>query len=65
MNYCVIQDDDGHSFVVPHERKADAEGYLASICEEDDQSTSSPLPSYMKEIEGLHTLVFTDWKEVF
>lgn len=64
----LICDEDGHWYLCPLERRAEAEKYfkdLYDLFHEGDFDIDPPgLPEYVTEIDGPHKLVFDNPREV-
>ena len=62
QKYCLIIDDDGHWYLVPFERKQEAEEILDSIADywesDIDDNNCPEMPDWLKRIDGLHKLTF-------
>jgi len=52
--FCIVGDGDGHSFLIPAERRGDW-----TLDEGDEEE----VPTWAKPIDGPHRLTFTDPKE--
>lgn len=71
--YCVVRDDDGHTYLVPAERRAEAAAALEA-CEtywdpdtseawREEHEGAGELPEWMRRIDGTARLTFTDPRE--
>lgn len=54
--YCLVQDDEGHYFVIPSDRRADWEDWLWVFYEE--ECSGKDHPEWVQEIDGPHKLDF-------
>lgn len=58
----MINDDDGHSFIVPANRKKEAEKILDDICQYwnigDYDLECQEMPEWIRQIDGYHCLTF-------
>lgn len=70
--FCILQDDDSHWYLVPADKREEAEKYFADIAafwenEHDSDGVSGDdepqRPDYIKDIDGPHKLTFTDPQE--
>ena len=67
--YALFADDDGHWYVIPSDRRCDADNYLAEVeaywdkdpGEEDDGPPVQP--AWMQQIDGPESITCTDPKE--
>lgn len=66
-DYCIIQDDDGHYYITALRDKVKAEAWLEKAAKAtemfDCTGEFDVLPDYIMEIDGIHRLVFKQWKE--
>jgi hypothetical protein len=58
--YCLINDDDGHWYLAPFERRNEAREILESIEEAwaEEANEIPEVPDWLKEIDGYHKLTF-------
>lgn len=57
MRYCIMNDGDGHYYIVPSVRKAMFQTWLDLVS---NAQVAYQLPEYAKPIDGPHVLTFTD-----
>lgn len=62
--YCLLQDDSGHWYLCPHDRRDEGSAALEAIeaywRDIDIKGPAPTLPPWVKEIDGPHLLSFTD-----
>ncbi len=51
--YCLVEDGDGHFYIIPFARRPDWE----------DALRNDSVPEWAVQIDGPHLLSFTDWRE--
>lgn len=66
MHNCIIQDDDGHWYVVPTNKEKEAESWLTELYrsteEGDGSDTIADLPDWMCPID-ISYFTFDNWKD--
>ena len=66
--FCIVEDDSGHTYVCPLDQRGEARRILESVGEYWErgwlvQGTTEPLiPEWMVQIDGPHRLIFTGWR---
>lgn len=62
--YCLIQDNSSHWYIVPYERKEEAETYFRELDEYWLQNgwELPPEPSYLVRINGYMDVIFTNYR---
>lgn len=69
--YCLVADDDGHWYIVPHDRRTEFDTRMAQyyvFLGRDDYTQADQVDPteeiWCTRIDGPHRLTFTDWEEV-
>lgn len=60
IEYQLVSDNSGHSYIIPYDKVDDFEFWLDSV----DAADGCEPPDWCVRVNGPHAVVFKEWREV-